>query len=544
MVFLWLYFLSLTGSCRYNRRFLDWILEGNVFSMGITSSVVTGIRMAVFVAAWLCMHAASAKTSSWVEYTSNHFVVYSDRKPAEARRILEDFERFREAALMLTGHSESATHGRAQVFLFNRSRDYRELQPDRAIAGYFLDTWQGPRMVVGADMGLADVGLVLFHEYVHYLMRTHNPLNYPLWYEEGFADLLAASSLESQGMLVGLVHQWRRKDVDRDGLMPVLELHTPQDTNNARYWSRYYATAWVLMHYLQLGHLNQQADHRAGLRAYLASIGRGEDVTQALQRYLGVTPEQLDAALKTYAEKKTWMGFRLEVKPYTGPLVEKRLSVNDVAYLLGDLAYRSGQQNVALEWLKKVDAKQNSVARAFSIRAVIEQHQNRNELARHVLGLALKHSPNDPYVLTNAAHVYWDGARNESGKSAEENMLRAAAHALHAIQMDADSLEAAYFLAKIYRYRDRIDDAIALLEGFYSRFSSDVRLNLELGSLHAAKRDSAGSVNYLQRVIAWDHADTRRQQARKILQMVAVSSEKLEAELDEVHAVPIQILAR
>ncbi|MCR6651884.1 MAG: hypothetical protein NVV73_10505 [Cellvibrionaceae bacterium] len=46
---------------------------------------------------------AAAKNSAWTEYTSEHFVVYSDRKPAEAKALLMDFERFRSVVLTATG---------------------------------------------------------------------------------------------------------------------------------------------------------------------------------------------------------------------------------------------------------------------------------------------------------------------------------------------------------------------------------------------------------------------------------------------------------
>ena len=94
-----------------------------------------------------------------------------------------------------------------------------------------------------SPVNVADASLVLFHEYVHHVMRAHSQLRYPLWYEEGFADLLAASQLDASQVLIGLVHPWRREDIDRQGLMPVLDLFSPSDTDDSRYWSRYYASA-------------------------------------------------------------------------------------------------------------------------------------------------------------------------------------------------------------------------------------------------------------------------------------------------------------
>ena len=59
-----------------------------------------------------------AKSSDWQEFTSQHFTVYSDRKTSEARALLEDFERFRTAALTITGLPSVDESQRPQIFLF------------------------------------------------------------------------------------------------------------------------------------------------------------------------------------------------------------------------------------------------------------------------------------------------------------------------------------------------------------------------------------------------------------------------------------------
>lgn len=489
---------------------------------------------------------AAAKNTTWIEYTSDNFVVFSDRKPTEARALLMDFERFRSVALAVTGLRPIAETVNTQIFLFDRKREYRDFQPDTEIAGYFRDTWQGPRMVVGAESKLDDASLVLFHEYVHHLMRAHSQLRYPLWYEEGFADLLAASQLTERQMVIGLVHPWRRDDIDRQGLMPVLGLFSPKDTDDARYWSQYYASAWLFMHFLQLGHMNSTKDYRAGMASLLLEINQDKDPASAFQKHFGISPEQMDAQLKAYAEKRIWSGYRTEIKPYRGVFTERRLTANEVAYLLGDLAYRSGQQETALEWLKRVDAKQSSVARAFSLRAVIEQHLGRSDLASHVMGFALQNGGDDAYVLTNATHLYWDKARaaNNSADIARDNLQRAVDFGIKALAADERALEAGYFLALAYQQQGKGEQALSLLGDLYRQFPTDVRLNMELGRMLASAKDPGRAVPYLQRVIAWDHGDLRRRQAKQILERLGQSANPAASEFDQEHPTPIQLRSR
>ncbi len=253
----------------------------------------------------------------------------------------------------------------------------------------------------------------------------------------------------------------------------------------------------------------------------------------------------MDTQLKAYAGRRTWSGYRTEIKPYKGALTQRRLSANEVAYLLGDLAYRSGQQEAALEWLKRVDAKQSSVARAFSLRAVIEQHQGHRDLASHVMGFALQDGADDAYVLTNAAHLYWDKARETSDDTARASELRRAVeYGEKALQIDGGALEGGYFLALAYKALGESDRAVALLSDLYRKYPTDVRLNMELGRMLASTKDSSRAVPYLQRVIAWDHGHVRRQQAKKILEGLGHASKSTNLDEDQEHTSPIQIKSR
>lgn len=489
---------------------------------------------------------ASAKSSEWQEFTSQNFTVYSDRKPAEARALLQDFERFRTAALAITGLPSIDESQRPQIFVFRRQRDYRQFEPDPKTAGSFRDTWSGPRMMVGAESRLTDVSLVLFHEYVHHLMRERSQLRYPLWYDEGFADLLAASVVGPRHVEVGLVHPWRQQDLEREGPLPVRSLLSPDKSGDHRYWSRYYASAWLLMHFLQLGPSNGEPDYRAGMASYLLAVHQGADLEDAFTQHFGVTPAALDVRLKAYTEKRSLLAYRLEVKPYRGPLRERRLSVNEAAHLLGDLAYRAGQQATALEWLQKVDARDATVARPFSLRAVIEQHLGRGDLAQHVLGLAQQRDQDDVYVLTNAAHVYWDKARAEPASSPGRKSLfeKVEKYARQALKLDPQSVEAGYYLSQVAREKGELDEAIRVLSGLYPRHATDVRLNLELGHLLSRSANPRRALPYLERVIAWEHNTERRQHAQMLLKSLGETQREVISDLDQEHLTPVQIQAR
>lgn len=493
---------------------------------------------------------ACAKSSSWMEYTSENFLVYSDRKPREAQRLIEGFEQFRSAALALTGLTDRSESRPVQIFIFEDQRDYRSIQPDKSIAGFFLDGWPGPRMTVGAHAKLEDASLVLFHEYVHYLIREHGQSRYPLWYEEGFADLLASAKLEHNKVVIGSVHPWRQPWVDDDSLLSIKELLQPaMDSGDKEYWAQYYATAWLFSHYLQLGPLVDEPAYSDITRAYIAAEPEAQSRESLFKQHYGISTDAMDRALRSYRDKPLLAGYQIDVPAYRGSIRKRHLGLNETAYLLGDLAYRSGQHDGALEFLSRVEAAKPSVARALALRAVIESYSERHDLALHFLALALKHDHDDPEVLTNAAHVHW--ARAPRTKQTDPTVgVKRALHkvvefAEEALLRDSGNTEAMRFLARAQRLLGRESQAIRTWQRAYRIRPSDIDLNFEIGAMLALSSEPQRARPFLSRVLLWHHSVQRRQQARDVLNSLSGPRATLVAELEvDMHDTPLQLVPR
>lgn len=464
----------------------------------------------------------AAKPSSWKQYRSSHFVLYSDRNSSEAVELLQQFERFRYAALMLTGSDLEHAEEPATIVMFKHKHDFRAVQPDSDIAGFYRDGWAGPEMVVGADVRLRDVSLILFHEYVHFLVRERSPRRYPVWYDEGFADLLAASHVADDHVLVGLVHPWRQKTLLADGVLPLRQLLHRESTHD-KLDSQFYASAWLLMHYLQLGHLSGEPKRLDALAGYLRALDEGELPPRAFARHFGVTIEQAQEKLQKYSERPLWSGYRLKVPAGKHKVRRRTLSINEAAFLLGGIAYRGSQAQAALEYLQRINAKEKSAAAALSLRAIIEGHLGRQDLAEHVLGYALRNDRKNSTVLSNAAHLHWDLAQTEdlSAAKRERHLRKAGDYARAALESDGDNIEAVRYLAAVHGAEGEIEQAIELLAQHAQTHNSDLRLNLELASYLAESKQPNRALPYLQRVLQWDHSTKRRRQAQALMQAIA-----------------------
>lgn len=500
----------------------------------------------LLVLLWIPVAAqVEAKSSDWTQYSSTHFTLYSDRKRGESLALLQQFERFRYAALYITGLNPDLTNdGPVTIFLFRRKQDYQAVQPDEQVAGYYRDGWLGPEMVVGAEARLRDVSLILFHEYAHYLIRAHSQLRYPLWYDEGFAELMAASQINRDHVVIGLTHPWRKDVLDRSGPLSISSILDTRISHGDD--TSFYATAWLLMHYLQLGHLSGEPRYGDAIDSFLRATHNGAPAIAAFEAHFGVTLKTMQARLQAYSERRQWKGYRLSVPKYDTGIKKRPLDANEVAYLLGGLAYRAGQQPAALEFLKRIDASDSSVAPAFSLRAVIEGHLGRRELALHILGFALQRDHQHSVVLANAAHLNWDLSKEKTLTEAKraEHLQQAEQYARKALTLDGNSIEAARFLAEVYRAQGKIDQAIAQLLQQYTMRASDVRLNLELGSLYVKAGQLERAVPYLEKVVQWDHSTKRRRKAEAMLKPITELKSALVDEIEEDYASPIRLAPR
>lgn len=498
--------------------------------------VSNGLRLLIALVWFLPLPGHASKQSVWKEYTSQHFVLYSDRPSSEAVSVLKDFERFREAALLLVGRTDTDEGEKTQIYLFGDAQLYSLIQADTEVAGFYRDTLQGARMVVGAESNLQDASLVLFHEYAHHITRSRSRIQYPLWYDEGFADVLASAEIGSQDVVIGLANSWREEIIKKQPLLPLAELFVLPIDKNEVYWDRYYASAWIFMHYLQLHYIRGDQEKTDQLKRFLVALHRGDKPLKVFPKIFDMPVQKMEEELREYARLRYWKGYRIDISPYRGRISSRRLNHNERAFLLGDLAYRSGQEEGALELLQYVDASQSGLAPALSLRAVLESHRGNIAVGRHYLALAQKMEPDNAFVATNAAHFYWDLVQLYGQDRTSEAMTgllqKVTDFSQAALKVEPQNVEAGRFLARSLRRMGRFERAINVLLNIHERRPTDLHVNFELGKLLLEAGRPQRSRPYLKNVAAWDHSPARKNAALKLLKDTHPSETVQLSELD------------
>ncbi|MBP7147787.1 MAG: tetratricopeptide repeat protein [Acidobacteria bacterium] len=261
--------------------------------------------LAVLLALATSSLALPPEKERWIELRSANFTLFSNESRARTRELALRFEMLRETMRQLSpdmrrGALSVNSPLPTFVYVFDRAtafQPYRDALAGPQSAGLFSSKPDGNYIVVQA--AIPDPVQVAAHEYLHYFLHNNYPA-VPAWLDEGLAEFY--SSIRFSGSKVELGHpvpgnlQWLQQHPP----LPPGELARSAPAAhgaNAPRGSAFYASSWLLTHYLVAG----SAARREQLGTYLELLKDGEDPGPAFVRAFGGPPADLDAELREYA---------------------------------------------------------------------------------------------------------------------------------------------------------------------------------------------------------------------------------------------------
>ncbi len=237
---------------------------------------------------WGSFSVEEARGDSWVEVRSPAFVVISNASERRARRVAGEFEAFRQAVSAIFPGLE---HDPSPIPIFALSTtDAMENFANRrmrGVGGFFRHGELGGEIVLGLNVETQHSFGILYHEYFHSVTR-HSLPGFPLWLNEGLAEVLATSIIGDKQIQVGIVNNRYRRYLGESKLMNLDELVDP-DLAAKAYTDRgtrpqFYAQAWALTHYFMMG---DGGAHWPKLIQYLELLARGVDEESAWKQQFG-----------------------------------------------------------------------------------------------------------------------------------------------------------------------------------------------------------------------------------------------------------------
>ncbi|GAA0852953.1 hypothetical protein [Aliiglaciecola litoralis] len=291
---------------------------------------------------------AMPNTVGWHAYQTDHFVLYSTKSKQAVEKILYEFEIFRASVHNALDLKQQKTLVPVEIYILDDPADFTYFA--RNNAGYFHDTVYGPKIVVGPErLDSLSGQTILFHEYVHYLMRSGSGFRYPTWYNEGIAEYYSTLEIKDDHVVVG--KGTIRKSLNQGSIANINATMQQIGTHNIgdnRKRDEYYAASWLLVNFFSLSAVNDLPDYRDQLIQYLIAFNQGTNHDTAFASSFDIKMSDLKSQLKKYTRKRRLNLARLPLPSVTVKAIESEVSPADISRELAFLANPSSDTGAEL----------------------------------------------------------------------------------------------------------------------------------------------------------------------------------------------------
>lgn len=237
--------------------------------------------------------ANDAEATGWFRYENDYFVAYSNAGNWLARKILEDLEYFRAAALRVPNIDMPRYAEKTLVIIPATEEEYAGLAANDNAIGFAQPLGDRTAIVFPATHRTDTSKYVLHHEYAHAL--AHGNLGeYPQWYMEGFAEIASSVVIHKRrksfyvGMHEGRWAEALEPKIDWDVLIADdFDAHAYADV---RVTASAYAQFWLLAHFLTM---SGSPDYLADLEHYFALVEAGEPSVDAFRSAFGMSANEM-----------------------------------------------------------------------------------------------------------------------------------------------------------------------------------------------------------------------------------------------------------
>jgi Flp pilus assembly protein TadD len=238
----------------------------------------------------------------WIKLSTPHFEMFTPNGEKRAKEALLQFEQVRTFFRQATNKGKDDNTGtRVRIVAFRGEKDYKPYRMNEGAAAFYLRNESHDYIVMG-DVE-EEHFLAAAHEYTH-LVVEHAGYKFPLWLNEGLADVY--STLEAQGdkTMVGKPIKGRLIELQQTNWLSLPALFSV-GVNSPYYnekdkMSVFYAESWLLAHMLMLS-----PDYVAKFPQFLITVNHGARSEDALLSVYGKDVNAVMSDLRHYMTGKT-----------------------------------------------------------------------------------------------------------------------------------------------------------------------------------------------------------------------------------------------
>jgi hypothetical protein len=301
---------------------------------------------------------AADSDRDWLKLETPRFVLYSNARERDAKRLLRELETFQHVVSRFLGLT-NAQRRPALVYYFEDDASFVPYKPlyqgkPRQVGGFHADDPLDHVLALSRQNRSAVTMRVLFHEYTH-LLTARQFRRAPLWAHEGVAEVFSTFESDGDQFDIGVAltnhvfYLQKNRPAAVEGLLRVD--YDSREYNEGNRAGSFYATSWLLAHYLLFAQRGFESDVMA---RYADVSARMTNRVEAFEAAFGMSPKAADAELRKYVK-----GGRYTLVRQTYPELEAQrprrvdLGPGEVDYALGRLLQMVQQFGPARERLEK-----------------------------------------------------------------------------------------------------------------------------------------------------------------------------------------------
>ncbi|BDC47761.1 hypothetical protein F183_A00770 [Bryobacterales bacterium F-183] len=241
---------------------------------------------------------------------SSNFELVSTASEGKARDTLREFERvsnFFEQALQRPVKPDVPL----RIVLLRDEKEFQQYRPGEGTAAYYAP---GPDRDYIVMFPAGDQNTrVAIHEFVHLLVKHSGAKDWPVWLNEGVAELYSTMRPIGNKVQVGGLIEGHMIAFRTEKPIPLREMlaadHNSPLYNKKRHAGMFYAQSWALTHMLQL-----QPDYRASFTKIVELITEKQDSATAIEAALARPLVRVQKDLDAYMRGDSFMGVNFDIK--------------------------------------------------------------------------------------------------------------------------------------------------------------------------------------------------------------------------------------
>jgi TonB family protein len=328
---------------------------------------------------------------SWIQVSSDTYIVKSSAGEERARRVLHELEEFHQLIGTSLFKSTELPELPIEVLLIGDDQTMKELAPEYngrkvGVAGYYQQGEDRDFIVLSGRVFPNTLTSIVYHELTHYFLSRTFASDLPPWLNEGLAEYFSTADVRDDEISLGGLSPERMQSLRTNALLPLARFFAVDSSssyyNESLKASVFYAQAWAFVHYLM------HSPHAPDFRRYLEALrktdanlfdyiqGSQRDLELGFENYLKVMlPRSSRTTVKT--EGESW-----RIKVESIPDFEAQMSIAEIFLANGqfDQARRRlealGPELTRAAYYRGVLARlaRDPAARDFFVDALLDPH--------------------------------------------------------------------------------------------------------------------------------------------------------------------------